>query len=308
MRILIPLLLLLGLLLVQNDSERPAGIKDAEKIVRLPAGTFIMGCVIGDSGCVDAELPRHKVRLTHDVWMMATEVTVGDFGRFVTATRYRTRAEQTGHGRDWNQQKGEWEWVPGLSFRKPYADRTFAEDAWPAVQTSWSDADAYCRWTGGRLPTEAEWEYAARGGRTGEKFPWGDGPTPLADGRHYANGPDESLHREFPRWDIFSGYDDGYPRLAPVGHFAPNGFGLYDMAGNAWEWVHDWYAGDWYSKSPTDDPIGPGAGDARVVRGGSWGYAPKQHRNSERGFAEPEFWTTTFGFRCAYNRPPAGVR
>jgi formylglycine-generating enzyme len=302
MRILIPLLLLLGLLLVQNDRERPAEIKDTEKIVRLPGGTFIMGCVIGDSGCVEAELPRHEVRLTHDVWIMATEVTVRNFARFEAASGYRTSAKVTGRGRDWNHQTGEWEWVRGLSFRKPYADGTVADEQWPAVQVSWSDADTYCRWSGGRLPSEAEWEYAARGGRSEEKFPWGDMPTPSVNGRRYANGPDESLHRLFPRWDIFSGYDDKYPRLAPVAQFEANGFGLYDMAGNAWEWVNDWYAADWYAKSQKDDPGGPASGDTRVVRGGSWGYAPKQLRNSERGFAEPYFWTATFGFRCAYDK------
>jgi len=276
--------------------------------IHIPAGEFTMGCVIGDSSCDAGELPRHKVHFSHDIWMSATEVTVHSYSEFVAATGYHTRAETTGRGRDWNSTSGEWQWVSGLTFRRPYADGTPADDQWPAVQVSWADADAYCRWSGGRLPTEAEWEYAARGGKEEEKFPWGDAPIPLVNGRQFANGPDEQLHHAFPRWEFFVGYDDSYSRLAPVAHFEPNGYGLYDMAGNAWEWVDDWHAPDWYAKSPMEDPHGPAAGTARVVRGGSWGYAPKQLRNSERGFAEPDFWTATFGFRCAYeSATPKGI-
>jgi formylglycine-generating enzyme len=273
-------------------------------LVHLPAGVFTMGCVVGDSSCDPAELPRHQVHFSHDIWMTPTEITVQSYTAFAAATGYRTRAESTGRGRDWNSTTGEWEWVSGLTFRRPYADGTVADEKWPAVQVSWPDAEAYCRWSGGRLPTEAEWEYAARGGREGEKFPWGDAPVPQVNGRQFANGPDEQMHRLFPRWEIFDGYDDGFPRLAPVARFEPNPYGLYDIAGNAWEWVGDWYASDWYAKSPRETPRGPAIGTERVVRGGSWAYAPKQHRNSERGFAEPDFWTATFGFRCAYDSDP----
>lgn len=269
--------------------------------VRLPAGRFAMGCALGDSACEAHERPRHEVRLARGVWLTRTEVTVAAYSAFARSTGFRTRAERTGRGRDWNHARGEWEWVPGLTYRRPHADGTMAQEAWPAVQVSWFDADAYCRWTGGRLPTEAEWEYGARGGRAGEKFPWGDAPTPAAAGRPHANGPDERTRRLFPRWEIFTGYDDGYARLAPVGRFAPNGYGLADMAGNAWEWVSDWYQADYYQKAARDDPQGPSSGTARVVRGGAWGYAPRQHRNSERGYAEPDFWTATFGFRCAFD-------
>lgn len=295
-------MILVGLVTVEVGvgQSAPAGIPDR---VRVPAGRFVMGCAVGDSGCEAHERPRHEVRLTRDVWLTRTEITVGGYAAFIEATAYRTQADRTGRGRDWNQDKGEWEWVSGLTFRRPYADGIVADQSWPAVQVAWADADAYCRWAGGRLPTEAEWEYGARGGRDGEKFPWGDAPVPRVVGRQHANGPDEQNLRLFPRWDVFPGYDDGYARLAPVGTLAPNGFGLLDMAGNAWEWVHDWHQADYYRASPSDDPSGPASGVARVVRGGSWGYAPKQHRNSERGYAEPDFWTSTFGFRCAFDGP-----
>lgn len=277
---------------------------DPLDVVRLPTGRFTMGCVLGDSGCEAHELPRHDVRLTHDVWMSRTETTVQAYAAFAKSRGHRTRAEVTGRGRDWNHAIGQWEWVNGLSYRVPYADGTKAEGTWPAVQVAWSDADTYCRWAGGRLPSEAEWEYGARGGKAGEKYPWGDAPTPQVGCNRHANGPDERTRQLFPRWDIFAGYDDGSPRLAGVGQFTANHFGLLDMAGNAWEWVNDWHSADYYKTSPTDDPAGSVEGTARIVRGGSWGYAPKQHRNSERGFAEPEFWTATFGFRCVFDQPP----
>jgi formylglycine-generating enzyme required for sulfatase activity len=241
--------------------------------------------------------------LTRSFWISQTEVTIGAFGRFSAAAGYRTSAEQKGQGRFWLTDAG-WEWVPGLTWRAPFVASTAGDPEWPAVQVSWSDGDAFCRWVGGRLPTEAEWEYAARGGRDGERFPWGNAPTPLVDKTVHANGPDERTRRRFPLWDTFTGFDDGHELLSPVGRFAPNGFGLFDMAGNAWEWVADWYTPDAYATLPSVDPRGPESGSAHVARGGSWAYAPRQLRSSERGWADTGFWTATFGFRCVLERLP----
>jgi formylglycine-generating enzyme required for sulfatase activity len=278
--------------------------RDGLAYVRIPAGEFVMGCVDRDVHCQAAERPRHRVRLRQPVWIGATEVTVGAFRRFTKATRFRTRAEVEHRGRAWVQLRNQWDWISGLTWATPLKPAQNAPDTWPALQVAWSDARAYCDWAGGRLPSEAEWERAARGGRDDEIFPWGNAERPQDRSIHYANGPDEVTHGVFPSWTFFSGYRDGYADVAPVGQFAANGFGLYDMAGNAWEWVADWYAENYYAHSPTVDPSGPTTGAAHVVRGGSWSYAPEQHRSSERGFAETGFWTATFGFRCAIDDWP----
>jgi formylglycine-generating enzyme required for sulfatase activity len=276
--------------------------RDGLSYVRLDPGTFVMGCVPGDSSCTPEERPARRVSIGKPIWISRTEVTVDAFSRFVAATGYQTEAERTGRGRFWQTDQG-WDWVQGLTWRRPFPNVP-ADPQWPAVQVSWADSDAFCRWSGGRLPTEAEWEYAARGGRNRERFPWGNNPTPLVAGKIQANGPDERTLGRFPLWEIFTGFDDGYEMLAPVGRFAPNGFGLFDIAGNAWEWVGDWYAPDAYAKLPAVDPHGPENSAGHVARGGSWGYAPRQLRSSERGWAEPGFWTATFGFRCIRDEAP----
>ena len=278
--------------------------RDGLAHVLIPAGEFMMGCVEGDAYCQPSERPQHRVRTTRGFWLGATEVTVAAYRRFVTASGYRTRAERDNHGRAWVRARDEWDWIDRLRWSAPLRAGEPAPDSWPALQMAWDDAVAYCKWAGGRLPTEAEWERAARGGRDNEIYPWGNAKTPEAHGVKYANGSDELTHAKFPAWSFFAGYRDGYAEVAPVGRFAPNGFGLYDMAGNAWEWVADWYSPTYYGLSRGIDPPGPTTGNAHVARGGSWAYAPEQHRSSERGYAEPGFWTATFGFRCALDEMP----
>jgi formylglycine-generating enzyme required for sulfatase activity len=288
--------------LIPEETHRVSP-RDHLAYVRIPAGEFTMGCVERDTRCHPAEKPPHRVRV-REIWMGATEVTIAAYRRFTTTTGFRTRAEEEGRGRAWVHSRNRWEWIDGLTWTTPLHPGKRAPVAWPALQVSWADAAAYCAWAGGRLPTEAEWERGARGGRNGEIFPWGNADRPEVGAVKYANGPDEGTHRLYPSWSFFAGYRDAYDEVAPVARFAANGYGLYDMAGNAWEWVADWYAADYFSRSPTSDPRGPTDGTAHVVRGGSWGYAPEQHRSSERGFAEPGFWTATFGFRCALDDVP----
>jgi len=160
-------------------------------------------------------------------------------------------------------------------------------DDHPVVNVTWDEADAYCRWAGGRLPTEAEWEYAARGGKEGLIFPWGD--TVSHEQANY--GKEECCG------GLVSGRDR-WVGTAPVGSFDPDGFGLYDMAGNAWEWCADWHDDEYYGRSPAADPQGPSSGQLRVLRGGSWYYWPVKLRASFRGKSVPSLRSAGFGFRC----------
>jgi formylglycine-generating enzyme required for sulfatase activity len=159
------------------------------------------------------------------------------------------------------------------------------------VHVSWNDAQAYCEWSGTRLPTEAEWEYAARGGVAGTAFPWGDDLEP--GGEHRMN----VFQGTFPAHDTGA---DGYAGTAPVDAFPPNGFGLHNVTGNVWEWCADWYDAAYYARSPREDPRGPERGDVRVMRGGSYlchlSYC-KRYRVSARSASEPDSSTGNVGFR-----------
>jgi formylglycine-generating enzyme required for sulfatase activity len=245
--------------------------KDTQEYVWIPPGSFEMGCVPGDSNCADCEKPRHRVTLSKGYWMGRTEVTVGAYLLFTAATR-RAMPPVPSYHTGW----------------------TFQITNHPIVNVTWQDADNYCRWAGGRLPTEAEWERAARGGQDGLIYPWGNSPS--HENANY--GTEDStggLAQGKDRWEF----------TAPVTSFDANAFGLHDMAGNAWEWVADWYAMDYYSRSPAVDPQGPSSGQSRtgefrVRRGGSFGSGPNLLRSSYRMPGDPlkaPVGTGT-GFRC----------
>lgn len=241
---------------------------------RIPAGTFQMGCVPGDTECDADEKPRHPVTLSKAFDLMTTEATLGMFRAYATATS-RVMPGQP----EWN-----------------------TNDAQPVVNVTWDDAGAFCAWVGGRLPTEAEWEYGARGGVDGWRYVWGNTQKPEVNGRPAANIADESAKRKHADWwTILSGYDDRYAETAPIGSFPSNRFGLYDMAGNAWEWVVDWYGG--YPAGAVTNPRGPSSGELHVVRGGSWYDSAWFLRVSSRG-NPPLGGFYLYGVRCARDVSP----
>jgi formylglycine-generating enzyme required for sulfatase activity len=295
--------------------------RDGLTYVFVPAGTFEMGCVPGDD-CGDDrqdEKPRHPVTLTRGFWLGRTEVTVQAFRRFVEATGRRTTAEVDGWSPFFDGKRLVTQ--PGLDWRKPGFEQ--GPDH-PVVDVSWYDADAFCSWSGGRLPTEAEWEHAARAGAPGRKYVWGDDPVPSVGGVKQANVADEATKRVYARWTIVTWYDDGHTYTAPGASFAANGFGLHDMEGNVAEWCSDWHDERYYAApapipeaptagekgspsaagAPARDPEGPPVGDQRSIRGGSWVDDTSFLRVSRRYFDTPSTHNAFIGFRCARDAAP----
>ncbi len=276
------------------------------KMVRIPAGAFVMGSSEADISWAMAtlgqgqpinlenEYPFHKVRISRPFLICATEVTVGWFRKFVEETGYVTDAEDEKGGQVFNAQRGRFEQKAGTSWKNPGWP---ISDDQPVVMVSHNDAQAFCEWLTAKeklpykLPTEAQWEYAARGGLPMAQFPWGDA---LPDGRR-ANYADKNT--DFEWRDRNS--DDGYKYVAPVGSYEPNGYGLYDMAGNALEWVRDYYGEDYYRFAPEVDPEGPGQGENRVMKGGEWTFGAVNLRCAFRGWARPDLAVDNGGFRVA---------
>jgi formylglycine-generating enzyme required for sulfatase activity len=257
---------------ITYDTERRTREIDSMTMVYIPAGESEMGSSFLESIVFTKsklflfpdQRPKHRVYLDA-YWIDRTEVTVGMFKRFVAATGYRTNAERGDWGKPWTEGPKETEWpmTPGTDWLHPQGPGSTAEDDHPVTQVSWQDAMAYCEWAGGRLPTEAQWEKAARG-TDGRRFPWGDDF--CGDFLNYCD-----TRCPVERWRD-PDFDDGYSHTAPVGSY-PEGaspYGVLDMAGNVWEWVFDWYDKDYYSVSQYRNPAGPDAGNVRAMRGGAW--------------------------------------
>ncbi len=256
-------------------------------MVPIAAATFRMG---NDLAADSDRRPAHDVHVS-SFRMDEHEVTNRQFAEFVDQTGYITTAEQRGGSNVYDHRRGEWVWQTGADWRHPRGPDSSLQgrDDDPAVHVSWYDAQAYAQWAGKRLPTEAQWEYAARSGLRDADYPWGRHE--LIDGRYQAN---YRQHGKDPA-------ADGYEALAPVKSFPPSRFGLYDMSGNVWEWCGDWYGEDYYREGPRRDPSGPAEGQLRVLRGGSW-LSPENyrfgHHVSTRDKRAPEETYQHVGFRC----------
>jgi formylglycine-generating enzyme len=274
------------------------------EFVEVSSGHFCMGDESVWAYPGDGEGPVHDVELG-SLRIGVHAVTTSQFGAFVEATGHVTDAERYGWSfvfagllpDEFPDTRGVadapwWRQVEGADWRRPEGPQSDLErrDDHPVVHVSWRDAEAYCAWAGARLPTEAEWERAARGG-TNTAFPWGADLEP--GGEHRMN----VFQGTFPTDDTGA---DGYAGTAPVDAFEPNAFGLYNVTGNVWEWCEDWFDQSYYSSSPVDDPRGPDHGDRRVLRGGSYlchlSYC-RRYRVSARYSSEPDSSTGNIGFR-----------
>ncbi|HET7070612.1 MAG TPA: formylglycine-generating enzyme family protein [Nocardioides sp.] len=288
----------------------PALVQRARRapgLVPIPAGRFVMGTDDPRGYAADGEGPPHPVELSA-YRIGAHTVTNAEFAEFVEATGHRTTAEQLGSSfvfsgllpGDFPPTRAVaaapwWREVLGASWRHPEGSQSqlTGRDSHPVVHVSWYDATAYCRWAGVRLPTEAEWERAARGGDDGHHFPWGDEREP--GGEHRMN----VFQGAFPGHDTG---DDGWVGTCPVDTFPANGYGLHEPTGNVWEWCADWYDPGYYRRSPAADPTGPTSGTARVVRGGSYlchdSYCWR-YRVDSRSANTPDSSAGNVGFRVA---------
>jgi formylglycine-generating enzyme required for sulfatase activity len=315
-------------------------------MVFIPAGEFTMGS--SDASLPAVERPAHRVRLD-GFWMDVTEVTNAEFRRFSLAANYKTMAERPV---DWEELKkqvppgtpkpdesqlqpgslvffqperavpldditGWWRWTTGAAWQHPEGPQSDLQgrENHPVVHVCWEDAAAYCKWAGKRLPTEAEWEYAARGGLEGKKYAWGD-ESPA--GGENTKAKVNIWDGEFPDRNTKI---DGFVRTAPVKTYPPNGYGLYEITGNVWEWCADWYRADAYAKArdgetwinpagPDDfwdpnDPLAP----KRVIRGGSFlchvSYCESYRPAARRG-QSVDTGMSHLGFRCVMSAKEFG--
>lgn len=284
----------------------PPDVDDAAWI-EVAAATFTMGNDGPMGYPADGEGPAHEIELSAFA-IDAHTVTNDRFAAFVKATGHVTTAERAGNSFVFGgllpdefpptrgvQAAPWWREVLGADWAHPegpHSDLDGRGDH-PAVHVSWHDAIAFCDWSGTRLPTEAEWERAARGDTSGHHFPWGDEREP--DGAHLMN----VFQGTFPPHNTG---DDGWIGTCPVGSFPPNGLGLYEVTGNVWEWCADWFAVDWYRRTPDRDPTGPEDGSARVIRGGSYlcheSYCWR-YRVDSRSHNTPDSTAGHMGFRVA---------
>lgn len=251
-----------------------------------------MGDALGD-GDMDHS-PEHEI-CVDDFYIGIYEVTVGDFSEFIENTHYITDAERQGWGTVLDSTGNEALQQEDANWRHP---GFIQDEKHPVVMVSWNDAKEYIEWLGRkdginyRLPTEAEWEFAARSRGKEYGYSWGNG-------KPSCNIAGEEIKDKFPnsRLSIWDEYIDKYVFTAQVGSFEKDESGLFDMTGNVSEWCTDWYSNDYYNNSPKENPQGPSVGEKRVVRGGSWINGPRLIHTTYRDKENPEYSDTTIGFR-----------
>ncbi len=254
--------------------------KDGQRYVWIAPGKFSMGCSPGDNRCDVDESPTHTAEITKGFWLGQTSTTVGAWRRYRAATGKDALPDKDNFGRLFNEGVG--------------------DDSYPAVAMTWPEARDFCTWAGGRLPTEAEWEYAARAGSNAARYAYIDSIAWYAD--NSGKGPIESLRlwqtdqRGYPQ-KLFNNGDAPHP----VGLKTPNRWNLFDMLGNVWQWTSDWYSASTYETGEAVDPQGPPTGQKRTVRGGAWYSIPTLVRASARNSYEQESRNVFIGVRCLIN-------
>lgn len=288
--------------------KKKPSIVSTDNMIKLPGGKFLMGTNDAEGFPADGDGPVREITLD-PFYIDETTVTNFQFGEFIKATNYITEAERYG----WSfvfygllseeDQKADyqvaaptpwWYAVPGAQWNHPEGKDSHVNERkdHPVVHVSWHDAQAYCQWISKRLPTEAEWECAARGGPVQKKFPWGDDLIP--GGEHRCN----IWQGNFPDYNSL---EDGFLGTAPGKSFKPNDFGLYNMAGNVWEWCNDWFSNDFHKTGPRKNPAGPQHGESKVMRGGSFlchhSYC-NRYRVAARSSNTIDSSTSNLGFRC----------
>ena len=283
----------------QTFTDAMQGGGRGPQLVVIPHGAFRMGAPEGEIDSSDAERPLRNIRFERGLAMSRTEITVGEFRRFMTASKHRARATRRGYSNAYDERSGNFVRRGNVDWQSDYAGNP-AADNMPVVHISAKDAIAYTEWLSAqtgqryRLPSEAEFEYALRAGNA-RRYPWGDGTPPVRSG-NFTGARDASPSGR--RWNnAFAGYGDGAWGPAPVGSYRANAFGVHDLSGNVSEWVVDcWH--DTYRRAPRDGAawLNPGC-RSRVVRGGSWASSPAQTRSAWRQESDANVTSARIGFR-----------